>query len=102
MKTRILLLLLLSCCMHTLQAQTTISGTVLSEQGDTLAGVNLFIKDALDGSSSDAKGNFSFTTEETGTHILLAKMIGFETVEKEVVLNGTPIKLKLTLSEKAN
>src|SRR6476659_1568884 len=52
-------------------AQTTVSGTIRSQKGDTITGANVFIKDAFDGSSSDAKGNFSFTTGEAGNKFLI-------------------------------
>ncbi|MEO8147197.1 MAG: TonB-dependent receptor, partial [Bacteroidia bacterium] len=82
--------------------QTKISGIVLSKNGDTITGANVYIKDAFDGASSDANGKFLFSTNETGNKILVVSMVGYENFQKEVVVNGTAINLKILLNEKAN
>ncbi len=83
-------------------AQTTISGTITSAKGDTITGANVFIKDAFDGSTSDVKGNFSFTTDESGDKILMVTMIGYEPYQKQVALNGKPVTINIRLSEKVS
>lgn len=83
-------------------AQTThISGKISDKKGP-VAGANILIKDTYDGSSSDGQGNFSFETSETGKHILVVSFLGYENDEREVVLNGTDIKVEAKLKEKAN
>ena len=72
-------------------SQTSISGLVTDSKGAPLAGVNIFIKDSYDGATSGGSGRFDFETEDTGKAILVASFMSFETVEKEVVLNGAMV-----------
>ena len=44
--------------------QTKISGKVTDQKKQPLPGVNIFIKDTYDGTTSDANGNFSFSDRE--------------------------------------
>ena len=83
-------------------SQTQISGIVLGSKGDTIIGANVYIKDAFDGSSSDINGKFSFVTSETGSRILVASMIGYETFLMSVELNKEAINLRIQLEEKDN
>jgi len=84
-------------------SQTTIHGTVTDINGENIPGANVFIKGSIDGATSDANGNFDFTTKKTGQQILVISFIGYETVEKAIDLSGKniecKIKLKQTISE---
>jgi hypothetical protein len=80
-------------------SQTTITGVVKDAKGATLPGVNVFIKDTYDGATSDASGKFSFTSDETGEHILASTFIGFQPYEQKIVLNGQPITLTIQLKD---
>lgn len=86
----------------TVFSQTTISGIIKDQQGVTVIGANIYLKDTYDGTSSGTDGTFSFETEETGTQILAISYIGFEEFEQEVQLNGSPLDLTISLTEKAN
>lgn len=86
----------------TLKAQTSISGNVLTENGDTITGANVFIEDAFDGFSSDRYGYFKFTTNEQGNKILKVTMLGYESAQKSIFLDGKPLTLKILLVEKVN
>lgn len=78
-------------------AQTKISGTIRSAQGEALIGANIFIKGSYDGASSDANGSFEFTTTETGDQILIASYIGYKTKETKVTLDGKPLTFEFRL-----
>ncbi|HAV55132.1 MAG TPA: TonB-dependent receptor, partial [Aequorivita sp.] len=54
-----------------LLAQTTISGTVMDNKGMPVFGANVYLEGAYDGSTTEANGNFSFETTETGTQVLI-------------------------------
>ena len=47
-------------------AQNIVGGGVVPERGEPLPGVNIFIVGNYAGASSNADGNFGFTTSETG------------------------------------
>ncbi len=63
----------------TSMAQTTISGIVMNEKQESVAGANIYIAGTYDGASSAADGKFSFTTTATGTQNLVVSMLAYET-----------------------
>lgn len=102
MMNRLLTIIMVLLTTTSLFAQTTVSGNIRSQKGDTITGANVFIKDAFDGGSSDANGNFSFTTGETGNKFLMVSMIGYEAFQTAILLNGEGVNLKIVLQEKMN
>jgi TonB-linked SusC/RagA family outer membrane protein len=96
-------LLLLTFCSNNLMAQTsTVTGKVKDESGVGMPGVNVIIKGTSTGTTTDADGNFTITTEDPSA-ILVFSFIGYSTHEE--ALNGrTTIDVSLdtnaeTLSE---
>jgi len=81
--------IILSVSFFTMQAQNRISGKAITEKGEPLPGVNIFIENTYDGASSDAEGNFSFTTSEKGLQTLKATFIGFKPWQKEISIPVT-------------
>jgi CarboxypepD_reg-like domain/TonB-dependent Receptor Plug Domain len=98
--SNIILLLFFSTMAAT--AQTKLSGRVTDEKGETMPGVNISIKGSYDGVSTDVNGHYQFVSEELGTKILVVTFIGFKTFEREVQLNGTPIRLDVAMKETIN
>lgn len=94
-----LISLLLSFQAH---AQTRITGKVTDTRGEPLIGANVLIKDSYDGTSSGAEGVFNFTTSETGAKVLQVLILGYETYEQPVQLDGKEINLNIKLKEKVN
>ena len=80
-------------------AQTIISGVVKDSKGISLPGVNIFIKDTYDGTTSDASGKYSFTTEETGEKILVATSIGFQPFEQKITIASEPISVSIKMKD---
>lgn len=60
-------------------AQTKISGLVTQKNGTPIDGANVYLETTYDGSSTDEKGYFSFTTEETGLQTLIVSIVTYET-----------------------
>lgn len=84
-----------------LLAQTTISGTVMDNKGMPVFGANVYLEGAYDGSTTEANGNFSFETTETGTQVLIISYVSFEPFK--FVDDVTEMKnLKITLREDVN
>ena len=83
-------------------AQTIISGKVTSKNGEPLFSANVFLKDTYDGISTDEKGNYSFTSLETGEQVLVVSYIGFKTTEKSVTLSGNNVTVDFILEEEAS
>ncbi|HEY9006798.1 MAG TPA: carboxypeptidase-like regulatory domain-containing protein [Ohtaekwangia sp.] len=83
-------------------SQTRISGKVTDERGAGVPLANVILADTYDGTSSDADGNFEFTTTETGTHVLLVKFVGYKDFQKEIILANKPITIQVSLEEMIN
>ncbi|WP_047790143.1 TonB-dependent receptor [Tenacibaculum mesophilum] len=96
-------LLLIVCFLtHTLLiAQTTIKGKVTDTKGNLIEGANVYLEETYDGTSSDEKGNFSFTTSEEGEQTLTVSFISFETYIKTAEVS-TFKNLKIILREDVN
>jgi len=79
------------------QSQTTISGKVTDTKGLPIPEANVYLEGTYDGATTDIEGMFSFTTEETGSKVLVVSYISFETYTKIAdvsAMNNLVIKLK--------
>ncbi len=85
-----------------LQAQTTITGKVTDTNGSPVPGANVVVKNTYDGATTDAKGQFNFTSVEQGDVSISASMIGFEGDEKKATLKGEQVFVNFILKEKTN
>ncbi|MFZ6013692.1 MAG: TonB-dependent receptor [Bacteroidota bacterium] len=83
-------------------AQTRISGKITDAQGEPVALANILLLDTYDGTSSDADGNFQFTTMETGTKILVVKYVGFHDYQQPLDLKGEDITIVVGMKEQIN
>src|SRR5690606_14365473 len=71
-----------------------VSGVVTNDQGEPLPGVNVLEKNTLNGTSTDANGEYSLTVKDENS-VLVFSFIGYET--QEVPLNGrSQINVELT------
>jgi len=62
----------------TAMAQTEISGTVTQKNGTPIEGANVYLEGTYDGGSTNAQGQFNFTTSETGLQTLVVSFVAFE------------------------
>ena len=79
-------------------AQTTVSGVVSDEKGETLVGVNIEIKGTSNGTMTDLDGKWSLNNVNAKT-VLVFSSIGYTTEEITV---GTQRNIKVTLKEDNN
>ncbi len=84
---------------NSIYSQTTISGTVKDGKGVTLPGANIYFKGTYEGTSSDNTGHFELKTTLRGKQILLVEFIGFETVERELILDHQELYFDFVLKE---
>lgn len=78
-------------------AQTTINGKVTDSKNIPIVGANVYLDGTYDGDTTDDDGNFSFTTEESGTQTLIISFLSYETktiVGDVTTMQGLSIKLK--------
>lgn len=64
--------------------QTVISGKVVDQNGLPLQGANVFIEGTYDGISTDADGNFNFSTSVKGLQMLKITLLNFETYAETI------------------
>lgn len=91
-------ILLLLCCLGitgALFAQQTVTGSISSESGEPLIGVNILVQGTTTGAVSDLDGNYSITVPGPET-ILNFSYTGFKPVEEAV---GNRSTINVTMEE---
>lgn len=96
---RLTILLLLFA--QVLQAQFTISGTVKDGKGEAVPFANVYLKEVFDGTSTDEKGAFSFSTEAKGGMILAVSCLGYMNYEQAIEIESS-LKLEIVLEKGSN
>ena len=85
-----------------LLAQTTVSGTISDFSGEKLIGANVFIKGSYDGTSTDANGNFTFETTQSGEVVIVVSYIGYAEANQKLTLNNSANSIDIALKEAIN
>ena len=84
-----------------LNAQTLISGNVTNKKSEPIKNANVYLENTYDGATTDAEGNFSFTTDETGIVTLIVSYVAYKTykqVAEVSTLKDLNIKLLVDVS----
>ncbi|WP_397447470.1 TonB-dependent receptor domain-containing protein [Polaribacter sp. R77954] len=92
-----ILFLLFTITQFSIIAQETISGKVTDTKNNPILGASVYLEGTYDGTSTDEKGAFSFTTEEKGTQTLVISFVSFETyvkIDDVSSLKNVTIKLR--------
>ncbi|MEE9363522.1 MAG: TonB-dependent receptor [Cellulophaga sp.] len=84
------------------KSQTTITGHVNDKKGKPIALVNIYLKDIFDGSITNNKGNFTFSTNIKGKATLSVSSLGYLAIEKEIIIGQEDLLFDFTLQETAN
>ncbi len=82
-------------------AQSKISGRIVDEQGKSIPGANVLLKDTYDGASSSNDGSFEFFSAEVGNKILVATFLGYKDFYLEIEM-GRTAALAITMEETIN
>ena len=80
---KILLILIIALTAVAFTVSRTITGKVMDENGNPLAGVNVSIKDAPAGTITDLKGNYQITVGDQDK-VLVFSITGYSTVEQKI------------------
>ncbi len=71
----------------TISAQGTLRGKIADENGESLIGVSVFLKDNPSiGASTDLDGQYSLKLPDAGEHVLNVVYISYETIEATVAV----------------
>ena len=91
-----ILFLLFTIFQFSLIAQNTISGKVTNSKNIPILGANVYLDGTYDGTSTNDKGEFSFSTSEKGIQTLVISYISFETYIKTAdIASFKNLKIKL-------
>ncbi len=71
------------------QQTATVKGRVINENHRGISDVNLGLQGTSMGTASNEKGYFTIQNISPGNYIFIATAVGFKTVRKSVVLNGS-------------
>jgi CarboxypepD_reg-like domain/TonB-dependent Receptor Plug Domain len=82
-----------------LLAQTSISGIITDQAGETLVGANIYLDGTYAGASSQIDGSFQFTSEEHGAQTLVVSFIGYEEVRLRIQIASQPLYFDIKLKE---
>lgn len=94
---RRLQLTFITCLLITMQsayAQRSVTGTIFSETGETMPGVNVILKGSSKGTSSDIDGKFTIETTDSDA-VLVFSFVGYASQEVSVG-NQTNLEIRLT------
>ena len=93
--TSLIIFLFLTGYVH---SQVILKGRVIDNDGISMPGANVSLRETYDGASTDTAGYFSFKTTETGKQTLVVSFVGYKTIEKEIDLSSRvePVEIVLT------
>lgn len=92
---RTFLILCCLCMAWTIQAQTTITGTVVDERLEPVLGANIIVVDATVGTATDFDGNFTLTVDVAPPFEIQISSIGYQTVTEQVTSNNQTFSITL-------
>jgi outer membrane cobalamin receptor len=82
-------------------SQTIISGKVIDNKNNPIAGVNVFVDGTYDGATTTENGEFKFETTTTGNQVLTLSYLAYETLNLPIVVETyqpQDIKLKASVN----
>ena len=65
-------------------SQSTISGKIIDVKNNPISNANVYLDGTYDGATSNALGEFSFSTSSTGSQILVVSALTFETLKMPI------------------
>ena len=92
--------LILLVIFHLTGFSNHISGTIKDNFGEPLPFASVYVKNTTYGVSSNAFGEY-FLELKNGEHTIIFSFIGYESVEKKVILSGSPKVFNIVLNENA-
>lgn len=99
-QVKIVAFLMVVFASFTVNAQTfTVSGKVVDQKNEPLAGATILVTNVNKGTSTDFDGNFKLKLEK-GTYVFQTSYVGYSSISKEiVVLKDTDVTFTLTSDE---
>ena len=99
MRHLILMLILMAGPAQHTHAQTHIFGTVTDTEGRPLPYVSVYLMGTTEGTATTPAGRFAFDSRLTGSQVLKASLLGFESRERSVTLVVDTVRMAFVLPE---
>ena len=80
-------------------AQVKISGKIIDNRNNSLAGISVSILNSYDGATSDSLGNYFFNTNEKGDQTLQATSANYKPFEQKINISDAPQIINISLKE---
>jgi vitamin B12 transporter len=96
---KLIVVLILLHTAGVLKAQVKISGRVTDNKNRPVAGASIQLKNTYDGATTDAMGNYSFDTDETGMQVLEVSSAGYVAVSQNIQVDKVPLVINIMLKE---
>ena len=84
-----------------MNAQVIVTGRITGDDGQALIGANAVLKNTFNGDKTGLDGYFTITNVASGNYTLVISYVGFETVEKPIVIGTDDVFFNLTLKKNA-
>ena len=97
----VLVALLLGPLGFTAEAQTNVAGTVISDTGQPLAGVQISIPNLQMGTLTNTDGRYVIQNVPNGAQIMRVELIGYEPQQRRIDVQGTTVTENFTIVETA-
>jgi hypothetical protein len=65
-------------------SQTAISGKIMDVKNNPIPNANVYVEGTYDGATTNASGEFNFSTSSTGNQTLVVSVLTFETVKMQI------------------
>ena len=99
--TKLLVVALFMLASTAVLAQSSISGSIKDQSGETLPGVSILLKGTAKGDVSDFDGNYKISNIVDGTYKLVASYVGFDSFTQEVIVSGNNVTVNIVMVENA-
>ncbi|MFI8378273.1 DUF5686 and carboxypeptidase regulatory-like domain-containing protein [Leeuwenhoekiella sp. NPDC079379] len=82
-----------------IKVQGQITGNVTNAQNEPLPYVNIYLKNATTGTTTNSDGQYSLSFDKAGTHTITFQFLGYTTKDVEVTITDFPFTLNTVLEE---
>jgi len=83
-------------------SQTTIKGKVTDKKGVPISFANVFLKNSMDGTTTDTLGLFNFKTQAKDTQVVVVSFVGYQEFSQRIIIIDTVYDLNFKLKEEGN
>lgn len=95
---QLLLLCFVALSLSAYAQSGSITGRITDETGQALLGATVFVKGGNQNGIADADGNFRLPAVGNGTITLVARMIGYQLIERTVTVNNGTVSVDIRLT----